>query len=694
MTPAQHRIAWQPPRPLWRGTTPFARAPQILRFATDDFMDQIIATLEEDPAALSRFVARPETWRTPAADVESPDLIQRVPLPAPVAQAKRRRLIALSRPAAPPPPPPADKPLKLYQPAQMRHYLVAGSLTCAIPGLPEHILAGSQECVGFVIRRLLPNSASSSGDQTLVEFAFVKEAEDARWQRVVAVGAKPDVLAPGEESLPLFRLPHRDEAGRARGVWAGVIPVGRREDYLGKTVDRTAVPLAAGQQAALRPAARPAPAASKVARLMKLKMEVAEPWKALIRAAAKASDELSTATTPGDANQQRERLFDLNVQFQMQSWLILLDFADWLESYLPRVWSAVQAGSSAGLAGNELAVFQRLQSASSSNLVEEIRNPKNLPTDTTNLKPMAASLAAALKQIRGAGVREKLEAKTTHYARKSATDPEAGWPDFHFLLAGVDSANNATGAFVGSIATLPDTAVEGDVEQVATPPAAPAKRPPVPDIAESLDRFTALIGRALEARPELDVQPVPFALKLRNSIMATAGDEGLFAIRFVYLNRDCGPLHPPTLSEPTERFRMASFFDPEAPVRPIRITLPMDTSPAGLRKHGRGTAFVLSDMLCGQVQRAKGLGFIDLVRQVLPFPLHKDIDIGDGGSCKGNGGAEIGMICSLSIPIITLCALILLIIIVTLLDFIFRWLPWFILCLPIPGLKGKQGATT
>jgi hypothetical protein len=29
----------------------------------------------------------------------------------------------------------------------------------------------------------------------------------------------------------------------------------------------------------------------------------------------------------------------------------------------------------------------------------------------------------------------------------------------------------------------------------------------------------------------------------------------------------------------------------------VRITLPMDTSPAGLRKHARGTAFVLSDML-------------------------------------------------------------------------------------------------
>ena len=47
-------------------------------------------------------------------------------------------------------------------------------------------------------------------------------------------------------------------------------------------------------------------------------------------------------------------------------------------------------------------------------------------------------------------------------------------------------------------------------------------------------------------------------------------------------------------------------------------------------------------------------------------------------------------ICSLSIPIITICALILLIIIVTLLDLIFRWLPWFILCFPVPNLKGKK----
>jgi hypothetical protein len=207
-----------------------------------------------------------------------------------------------------------------------------------------------------------------------------------------------------------------------------------------------------------------------------------------------------------------------------------------------------------------------------------------------------------------------------------------------------------------------------------------------------VDKLTALVGRALDTSIEADARPLPFAQKLSQTMAVTAGDAGLFCVRFVHLNEDCGPLHPPVLSEPTERFQLASFFDPDAPVRPVRITLPMDTSAAGLRKHARGTAFVMSNMLCGQVQRAKGLGFIDLVLQVLPWPLHKKIDLGEGGGCK-NGQLDIGMICSLSIPIITLCALILLMIIVSLLDFIFRWLPWFALCFPVPKLKGKEAAT-
>ena len=95
-------------------------------------------------------------------------------------------------------------------------------------------------------------------------------------------------------------------------------------------------------------------------------------------------------------------------------------------------------------------------------------------------------------------------------------------------------------------------------------------------------------------------------------------------------------------------------------------------------------------MLCGQVKRARSLGLGDLIRSVLPFPLHKDLDI-SSEPCS-DGGVTFGMICSLSIPIITICAFIMLMVIVTLLDFIFRWIPYFILCFPLPKFGSKESA--
>jgi len=160
----------------------------------------------------------------------------------------------------------------------------------------------------------------------------------------------------------------------------------------------------------------------------------------------------------------------------------------------------------------------------------------------------------------------------------------------------------------------------------------------------------------------------------------------------VFERPECGPIDPPVLSDPSQAFQMAGFFDPEAPARPIRIALPLDTSPAGLRKFDKNTAFMISDMLCGQIDRVKGLILGDLVLSVLPWPLHKDLSVPDGGPCtkKGDPSIEIGMMCSLSIPIITICALLLLMIIVFLLDFIFRWIPFFIFCFPLPKFKGKD----
>ena len=162
-----------------------------------------------------------------------------------------------------------------------------------------------------------------------------------------------------------------------------------------------------------------------------------------------------------------------------------------------------------------------------------------------------------------------------------------------------------------------------------------------------------------------------------------------FVIRCVFERPNCGPLKPTVISDPTEPFLMAGFFDPDAPARPIRIGLPIDTTPAGLRKFDKNTAFMISDVLCGQIDRAKGLGLGDLVRTVLPWPLHKDLDVPDNGPCKDDVNLSLGMICSLSIPIITICALILLMIMVSLLDIIFRWMPYFIMCLPFPKFSGK-----
>lgn len=690
MTALAHKLTWQAPRPLWRGTTPFAAAPQLLRFASDDFMEQLLAILAEEPARLSDRIAKPETWRDPPQPADLQDPIVRVPLPAPMKEAKRKRFWRAA-PSLPPAPPPAAHPLKLYQPAQQRYYVVAATLACQVPGLPERAVEGGHETVGFVIRRLLPATGRADSEGPLVEYAYVKEGDEARWQRV----ANGTDLAPGEEQLPLFPLPNQDENGRPRTLWGGVVPVARREEYLGKAVVTTPVSLAAGQLSALRPAT-PAPKPNTtVARTAQLRIEFTEPWKAMVRAAIKAGGEFATNTPDATetATQRATRVHKYNCQFQHQSWLLLLDLRKWIDANLPGLRARLGGQPSAALTPQEQEVWDFLATINADALAA-----------ATPGKDVAPTMRDALEQI--LAFEAALEAATTHYT--PTPEEPAAWPDFHFPLAGLTlppfppsptSVAEPDGPYKAVVPPAPEAdpvgttldppGVSGDDAAVI---ASPLDTSNGSRDAEELDRFTALLARALPLSNEEGAQPIPHAMKLRDVMIKTAGDQGLFAVRMVHMNADCGPLHPPTLSAPTERFRLASFFDPDAPVRPITITLPSDTSPAGLRKHGRGAAFVMSDLLCGQVQRAKGLGFIDLVLQVLPWPFHKDIDVGSGGGCKGGSGLEIGMICSLSIPIITLCAMILLICIVMLLDFIFRWVPWFIACFPLPKFKGKPSS--
>ena len=127
----------------------------------------------------------------------------------------------------------------------------------------------------------------------------------------------------------------------------------------------------------------------------------------------------------------------------------------------------------------------------------------------------------------------------------------------------------------------------------------------------------------------------------------TCGFSYFIEIRCVYEKPLCGPLFPTLVSEASRRFHVASFFDPDAPARPIRIPMPLDISPAGLRKYKKNTGFIISDMLCGKIKQIRKFTLADLVLSVLPWPFHKGLpEPEDTGPCKdprGNIGSSNGM---------------------------------------------------
>jgi hypothetical protein len=143
-----------------------------------------------------------------------------------------------------------------------------------------------------------------------------------------------------------------------------------------------------------------------------------------------------------------------------------------------------------------------------------------------------------------------------------------------------------------------------------------------------------------------------------------------YVLRCAYLRPQCGALHRDVVSAPSEEFAIADFFDFDAPARDIQIVLPADTSVKDLRKFQRNVRFVISDQLRHQLNRAGKLGLIPGAKQTPDEPL------------------SVGWICTMSIPIITICALIALFIFLIILNVIFWWLPFVKVCLPVP-MKAK-----
>ena len=92
----------------------------------------------------------------------------------------------------------------------------------------------------------------------------------------------PDDMMPEEERNPLFRVAY-NKAGRTRHLWSGLVPVGKRETYLGS------VKVPAGPPDDDDPA--------EDLRLNLLNMQVMAPWEAIVdykenREALKSSEEV------------------------------------------------------------------------------------------------------------------------------------------------------------------------------------------------------------------------------------------------------------------------------------------------------------------------------------------------------------------------------------------------------------------
>ncbi len=688
---AKEQVQWTSPSPLWpiaAGATDIAlrrnalRKPVLLRFAADTFMDDFFKLLETDPSRLHQFVAIPETWRGP-----TPDPAPAKPAPLFARELSRLGLAAAKKKGLVPAPSGKGvsslltintaiqpKKLKLYQPAHQRYYLVGAALVCGRAGLPDRAInTGKQETATYVLRRMFPpgplniNTPLPAFDPaTWEEYAFLSTPTGNRWQRIPrADQLNGGVLIDGEDQLPLFGMNFSEDDGRNRRLLAGLVPVGKREAYMGAAMQK--------QTGDPDPVVEPQPISDP--RMILFWSQVTEPWKKLLeladngklmnKGAKLPEDPLALPPLPADLSPENTASTAqlMREQIQTGSWYILLDFANLLIEQTPRVWRLLNG--QAPLAGEP--AFNAAENALANAItattftLNGLQQTAFLAGTAYIASQIKTTLKAALLAVKSGSIENNLETVKTSFNRKRPSlDPL--WPNFLFPLADP--------LIAGPLPNLPINVVAGESD--------------LAQHRKKLDALAEKIQAALPAAPVADVPNNPLVSQQPMDMR-----EGWFVIRCVFSRPNCGPIDPPLLSEPTAPFQMAGYFDPDAPARPIRIALPLDTSPAGLRKFDKNTAFMISDMLCGQIDRVKGLSLGDLVLSVLPWPFHKDLSVPDGGPCKSDSGIEVGMICSLSIPIITICALLLLMIIVFLLDIIFRWIPFFLFCFPIPKLKAK-----
>ncbi len=698
----RHELKWLSPSSMWASFGDLANddsrqcfnRPAILRFNRDDFMDELLALMSYYPDQLAEWIVKPETWREP---MPTPRTAAKLLLAEPVSQLSKQQTRAqLKRESAATNALSADalktafcmneqdpeKPLKLYQPAQQRFYLVTASLVCRRAGLPDRLInSGKQEQPGFVLRRLIPTQSDSiktpdtCNPDECDEYALVQTANGQQWRNITQHKIFNENRAvPNEERLPMSTIGFTDNEERKRRLLTGFIPVGKREAYLGAMLFDESI---AGNELLEGASADEAlKNAQQDAIIQLFELDVAGPWKALIDQAEtekfRVTDEEFTKIPSyfsGDSPDSPDADLANNIknsreQIQTISWYVLVDLLKFLKKYINNIYLVIagEKNSSELSPGKEQELYTALE-----NVVLHGYLKAELDTVDShhNASQISDNLIQALQTIlNNSNIENNLEKVDVAYDQSESDFTSNLWPPFLFPLADPE---------VGKIAPLPVLAIDNTI---------------ITEPEKSQAKINVLSELVRDALPDEIISSAPEIVSFKPTELDNG--DGWFVIRCIHEQPNCGAFFPAVLSEPTEAFKMASFFDPDAPGRAIRIPMPLDISPAGLRKFNKNTTLMISDMLCGKIKSIKKITFGDLVLSVLPWPFHKDLpNVSKTGPC-GSPGNTFGMFCSLSIPIVTLCALILLIIMVSLFDLFFRWIPLLFTCFPLPGLKAKK----
>ena len=384
-------------------------------------------------------------------------------------------------------------------------------------------------------------------------------------------------------------------AGATRTLFYGYVPVGNREKYVDRRPVAAAEPaqVLADYQASVQAASTLE--ANFDFRLDEVTTRVVSVWHGLFATDATAADKLTD--TGGTERAPTVALY------------LILDLADWLNRYIPEVFTAI-VNSQPAPAGTRQALVDELKAVK----IQWQENGTGAFKDIT--------LADAIKEI----------APDLDLVRGTGDEPNDKY-DIRFPVVPGGNAETYLRA------ELPEGAFHQKLRQALSATDSPA------DVSEEI---VSLL------KDQVTLEPPDGA----------ATPEGTYFLRFVYEYPPCKPV----LSERSEPFTFARYFDPDAPARHIRIQLP-SVNMKDLRKYKRGVGLEMSPELR------------DIMNRVNKKML-------DGEGLSGSaGGWELGMICSFSLQIIFLVAFIVMFIFLIAFNFIFWWLPFLKICFPIPVKK-------